>query len=117
MMRRNKAKQSDMAVRLFAHARTRYLQGGRTVPFSITPKDIRAVLPPRLLCPVLGIRLRFGKGKLHDASPTLDRINNNWGYTKNNIAVISYRANRAKGNMHAAELERIATWMRSQGLT
>jgi hypothetical protein len=60
--------------------------------------------------------MRYGKGTSHDASPSLDRINPAWGYQPGNIAVISYRANRAKGGMRAEELDQIASWMRGKGL-
>lgn len=86
------------------------------VELSITIEDIRAIFPADWVCPALGRRMQFGRGKLHDMSPTLDRLNAQWGYVPGNIAVISYAANRAKGAMRAEELERIATWMRAKGL-
>ncbi len=78
--------------------------------------DILAVWPKDDKCPALGVPLSVGKQNHHDGSPTLDRLNNDWGYVPGNIAVISYAANRAKGNMRAQDLERIAAWMRSEGL-
>lgn len=86
------------------------------MPCTITPEDIRRAWPEDGRCPVLGIRLVAGQGTLHDASPTLDRMNGSWGYEPGNIAVISFRANRAKGGLTARELEQIAAWMRRQGL-
>jgi hypothetical protein len=79
-------------------------------------QDVRDVYPADGRCPALGTELRQGKARSQDASPTLDRMNPQWGYVKGNIAVISYAANRAKGAMRAAELERIAAWMRANGL-
>lgn len=58
-----------------------------------------------------------GRKKSHDTSPTLDRLNNAWGYVPGNIAVISHRANKLKGDATAKELRRIATWMESKGLS
>lgn len=85
--------------------------------FGITIEDIRDVLPKDMKCPALGVAMEAGKkGRPTDVSPTLDRLNNDWGYVPGNIAVISYAANRAKGGMCAAELERIAAWMRAKGL-
>ena len=101
-------------MRLFEGARSRAKAAG--VEFTITLDDVRAVFPADWVCPVLGIAMRHGQGTSHDASPTLDRINPEWGYTPGNIAVMSYRANRAKGALTAAELEQIAIWMRGRGL-
>lgn len=87
------------------------------VPFTITIDDVRAVYPVDGQCPVLRIPFLRGRdGKVLESSPTLDRLNNQWGYEPGNIAVISYRANRAKGGLTAHELEQIAQWMRLRGL-
>lgn len=72
----------------------------RGIEFTIEIKDI--VIPED--CPVLGTPLSPGKGKMHDASPTLDRIDNTQGYIRDNIRVISYKANRAKGNLTKEEI-------------
>jgi hypothetical protein len=63
-------------------------------------------------CPVLGIRLERAKGTLtrQDASPTLDRIDPKGGYTKENVRVISWRANKLKSNGSPAELRAVAAY-------
>lgn len=100
---------------MYALAKSRAKKAG--TPFTISLEDVRAAYPADGRCPVLGITLARGKNsKVIEASPTLDRLNNQWGYEPGNIAVISYRANRAKGGLTARELEQIATWMRSRGL-
>jgi hypothetical protein len=85
--------------------------------FSITPDDVRDVWPADGCCPALGIPLRRGKGFTTGNSPTLDRLNAEWGYTPDNIAVISMRANTAKGGLTSAELQRIVQWMNAMGLS
>lgn len=50
-------------------------------------------------CPILDIPLFFSEGKKTDNTPSLDRIDNNKGYVKGNIRVISFRANALKSNM------------------
>lgn len=65
---------------------------------------------------MLGIPLARAEGRLNDGSPTLDRLNAAWGYEKGNIAVISNKANRAKNNLTARELDKIVRWMRQHGL-
>lgn len=104
----------DLAVRLLLAAKRRARDTG--VACHLTVDDVRAALPDDGRCPALGIPLVVGDGVQHDASPSLDRLNNAWGYEPGNIAVLSLRANRAKGDLTAAELERIAAWMRERGL-
>ncbi len=87
------------------HAKRR--SRGKNIEVSIRKEDI--AIPRK--CPVLGICLSKGKGKLHDASPTLDRFDPSMGYTKENVAIISYRANRIKNNGTAEEHLLIADWM------
>ena len=56
-------------------------------------------------CPVLGIPLTCGTRESHDNAPSLERIDTNGDYVKDNVIVISYRANRIKND---ASLEEIA---------
>jgi hypothetical protein len=64
------------------------------------------------ICPVLGIELK-SNGKRTDNSPTLDRRDCSLGYTKGNILVISWKANRIKNNATFEELQRIAKFFTS----
>jgi hypothetical protein len=86
-------------------------------PFNLTLEDI--VIPSH--CPYLGIPLvrpeERGPGwwdnkANRDVAPSLDRIEPSKGYTKGNVEVISYRANRIKSDGTAEEHERIAARMR-----
>lgn len=86
------------------------------VAFQITQEDVRRAWPARSLCPILGILLQASAQASSDSSPTLDRINPEWGYEPGNIAVISHRANRAKNSLTAAEHKMIVRWMEEQGL-
>ena len=72
--------------------------------------DYTDVVVPEF-CPVLGVRLSVGPGKIHDFSPTIDRIRPELGYTKGNIAVISYKANRIKNNGSLEDLQAVVRWM------
>lgn len=60
-------------------------------------------------CPLLGIPLFVGRGGVCPNSPTLDRIDSSKGYVKDNVWVISYKANTIKSNATPEELLRIAT--------
>lgn len=67
------------------------------------------VIPP--VCPILGIPLRRAEGRLDDFSPSLDRLDNDRGYTPDNVRVISWKANNIKSNATSAELRAIADWI------
>ena len=79
------------------------------VPCTITSKDI--LVPD--VCPVLGIALVIGNGGMQDNSPTLDRIVPDLGYVPGNVTVISWKANKLKGNNTDPELfEKVAKYIR-----
>lgn len=84
---------------MWAMAKIRAKQKG--LPFDLAITDI--VIPEK--CPMLGITLVQGDGKLHDSSPTLDRQIPERGYVKGNVRVISYKANRAKNNLTLEEMK------------
>ena len=72
--------------------------------FDIELKDI--IIPK--YCPVFpNIELVRTNSKQLYNSPTLDRINNNKGYTKENIEIISWRANDLKGDASFEEYEKL----------
>lgn len=78
------------------------------LPFTIEPSDI--VIPE--VCPVLGIKLLPCRKRIDDSSPTLDKINNELGYIKGNVAVISWKANRLKSDGTSEDHERIANYIK-----
>ena len=74
------------------------------IPFDIEECDID--IPET--CPVLGIKIEVARGKGYsDSSPSLDRIIPSKGYVKNNVRVISNRANLLKNNATVEELEMV----------
>ena len=77
------------------------------VLFTITEKDI--IIPE--FCPILGIRLIKRRSKSGDNSPSLDRIVPSLGYVPGNVAVISQRANRLKGDGTIEEHRAIASFI------
>lgn len=96
----------NVVTSLLRRARSR--ARARALPFDLLPADI--VIPSH--CPVLGIELTIGGGRgFRDSSPTLDRVDNNLGYVRGNVAVISYRANRIKNDASLDELRRLVTFL------
>jgi hypothetical protein len=80
------------------------------IEFTISEKDI--IVPE--FCPVLGIKLQSGICTPIDNSPSVDRFDNNIGYTKYNIRVISHRANQLKRDATIEELEHIILYMKGE---
>ena len=65
-------------------------------------------------CPILGIELDYfaNNGRLEN-SPSFDRVDPLKGYVKDNVVIVSWRANRIKNDGTAEEHEKIAKFMRS----
>ena len=77
--------------------------------FDLEKEDI--VIPEK--CPILGIPLVYDiDSKTKENSPSIDRIDNTKGYIKENIQVISNRANRIKSDASIEELEKILLYMK-----
>lgn len=82
----------------------------------MTVDDLREIWPADGRCPALGLQLVHAHDRVQSNSASVDRLDPSGGYERGNIAIISSAANRAKGNMRAIDLERIAAWMRANGL-
>ena len=80
------------------------------LPFDITLDDL--FFPET--CPVLGVPMKERSGSFCDNSPSIDRIENDKGYVKGNVRIISYRANRIKCHATIADLEKILDYMRRE---
>lgn len=76
--------------------------------FNIELEDI--IVPE--FCPILGIKLQYNKGTQAGDSPALDRLDNNKGYIKGNVHIISVRANRLKGDCSLEEMVMLGEWAR-----
>lgn len=83
-------------------ARKRAAEKG--LEFSLTVQDV--YVPTH--CPLLGIPLLVNEKVLGPNSPTLDRVFNSRGYTAENVLVVSYAANRCKGDLCADDIMRLA---------
>ena len=70
----------------------------------------RSLFEP-VIFPVLGIKLEQNERVFGDNSPSLDRFIPELGYVKDNVAVISWLANRLKSNGTAEQIRKIADWM------
>lgn len=91
------------------HQRAKQRCRSSKLEFDIEVADID--IPAR--CPILDIELNMNSGKsgAYRNSPSLDRIDNNKGYTKDNIWVISQLANAMKGSATEEQLILFAKWV------
>ena len=78
----------------------------KNIEFNIEVEDI--VVPK--ICPILNIPIEILTGS-HMRGSSLDRIDNNKGYIKGNVAVLSRRANRLKSDMSLEEARAILRYM------
>ena len=104
--KRRKWYKGDPRTVMLQSAKARAKRDGFT--FDLTKEDI--IIPE--VCPVLGIPLYVGTRFDHDNAPTIDRKGFVLGYTKRNIKVISYRANRIKNDATPEELEKVLAYSR-----
>lgn len=81
----------------------------KEIEFSIVETDFTN-LPTH--CPVLGLELIYhGGGSMEDRNASLDRIDNTKGYIKDNVQIISFRANKIKNDATLKELKAITKYM------
>lgn len=101
----NNLRKTDPSKILWRSTRKSAIERG--IPFHIIPQDI--IIPN--VCPVLGIPLfmrEYASGKgCNENTPSVDRIDSTKGYTKDNIVVVSWRANRIKCDATPDEIRKI----------
>jgi hypothetical protein len=98
-----KLKRDDPRRRLIYGAKNRAKERG--IDFDITVEDV--VIPE--LCPVFGTPLVFGGDRNH--APSLDRRDNDLGYVKGNVQVLSWRANCLKRDGTPEEFAKLAAYL------
>lgn len=103
---RNNKYKNNLEYMLWKSAKIRAQKNN--LEFNIEVTDI--VIPN--ICPVLNIPIFYQPtgGKPTHYSPSLDRIDNNKGYIKGNIEVISWRANNLKRDATMTELKSIVSY-------
>ena len=106
---RNIKKHSDLTYsflnKRILNCQARYKNIGKNC--SLTTEELLELIPKDLKCPVFGTKFLFGRG-LNQSSMSIDRIDNNKGYHKNNIVVVSFKANTMKNSATLKELYQVA---------
>lgn len=102
--RRDKTWKYDARKILLCNAKQRAKKAG--LEFTLIEEDI--VIPD--LCPVFGFPLKREDKQTWFSSPSIDRIDNTKGYTKDNIIIVSRRANILKRDATTEELVKLALY-------
>jgi hypothetical protein len=78
------------------------------VPYDLDADFLQELLPKK--CPVLGVELRRKTTRADNAafSPTVDRIFPDRGYVRDNVIIVSRRANNIKSDAAPEEIMRVA---------
>ena len=105
LQRNKEIRKEDPRKPMLADARKRAKK--KNLEFNLVIEDL--TIPD--FCPILEIPLFVAGGKRTDNSPSLDRIDNSKGYTKDNVFVISFRANALKNDATLDELKAIVKYM------
>lgn len=81
------------------------------LPFNLEVTDI--IIPE--YCPVFPeMKLKHNIGTIGPDSPTLDRLVPEYGYVKENIMVISHKANSIKQTANPDEILQVAIWLEKE---
>lgn len=84
----------------------------KNIEHTLTLTDIKELYPADGKCPVFGTTLQFNKAGFRNSSPSLDKIDPTKGYTKDNVQVLSWRANKIKSDASIHELELLLSFMK-----
>lgn len=79
---------------------------------SITKQDLLDIYPEDNKCPIFGFDLEWNGNGFRETSPSIDRIDSSRGYTKDNIQIISWKANRIKGYATVDDLEIVLAYLK-----
>lgn len=90
---------------LYKAARSRARK--KDIPFSIEEGDLE--LPE--YCPILGIKLEVNDQRSKANSPSIDKIIPELGYVKENVRIISWRANSIKNDSSVEEMKKLISFL------
>lgn len=109
LLRRNRGNLRTLLSAARAHAKR------KGMVFDLTIEDLRAIDCD--VCPVFGTPFEthgFDNGRRHPTLKSLDRIDSSRGYTRDNVWLISWRANDLKRDASLQELEQLVCALRAR---
>ena len=78
---------------------------------TLTAEELLELIPKNLKCPVFGTKFKFGTYRNwsdRQKGMSVDRIDNSKGYHKDNVVVVSFKANTMKSSATLKELYQVA---------
>jgi hypothetical protein len=108
-LRNRLSKENNPALYLYFTAKSRARRNN--IKFEIELNDIIDILPKDNICPLLNIEILINKNHSKYNSMNLDRIIPEFGYVRDNIVIISKKANISKNNATIDEYEKIVNNM------
>ncbi len=79
----------------------------RNIKFTLTKEELKKLVTDT--CPILGMKLKIGMDNWQN-SPSLDRIDNDKGYIKGNVIMVSHMANSIKNQATPDQIQKVATF-------
>lgn len=79
---------------------------------TLTLEDLKELYPLDGKCPIFGLKLEWNGAGFRETSPSIDRIDSAKGYIKDNVQIISWKANRIKGYASVEELEILLAYLK-----
>lgn len=79
---------------------------------TLTIQDIKELYPLDNKCPVFGFELQFNNAGFRETSPSIDRIDSTKGYTRDNVQIVSWKANRLKSYATLEDLETLVAFLK-----
>ncbi len=108
---RNRRKDFDYRLKMLINASKQRAKSNNR-EHEINVEDLKAIYPIDGCCPIFGLKLEFNGAGFRDSSPSIDRIDSTKGYTRDNIQVISWKANRIKGAASLQDLEMLVAYLK-----
>ena len=94
--------EADPSVRLYLLSKRRAKKKG--IEFNLTKEFVKNLWnKDSKICPILNAKYQFGV-RNKNFNPSLDRVDNNKGYLKKNVRLLSFKANSLKGDLVDVEI-------------
>jgi uncharacterized protein YbaR (Trm112 family) len=108
---KNRRKDFNYRLQMLINA-SKQIAKKKNIEHTLTVEDLKELYPIDNKCPVFGTFLEFGTAGFRDNSPSVDRINPKGGYTKENVQILSWKANRLKTDATVKELEMLLYYLK-----